>query len=999
MKTNLSRLAFIAFAGVSMLAATSAFAQHRWQVDDGAGHYTILTGQTINALDNFTFPAGGGTVVTTGGGGPSLGWLTAGNTLSGGEKFGSLNGFDVVMYANNSEKLRLSNGGGVSVTGGLTLNGLTTGIAHVGVSGAVTSSLIVNADVSPSAAIAYSKLNLANSIVTGDIVDAQITLPKISATGASSGQGIIYNGTNIIWGSPSPGGAAGGDLTGTYPNPTIANSAVTSAKILDGTIVNADVSPTAAIAYSKLNLTNSIVTGDIVDAQVTLPKISPTGAASGQAITYNGTNIVWGSPSPGGAAGGDLTGTYPNPTIAANAVTSAKIADGTIVNADVSPTAAIAYSKMQGAGAAGGDLSGSYPNPGVAKINGNAVPANAAGTLTNDGAGNLSWTPVSSSAWALGGNNTPSSNIFGTTSATDVDMRANNTTQMTLRNAGGINIPTTTSAGVGAIFMNGARFLHNYNGNLSLGDNAGNFTATNAVGPNTAIGSGVLQSLTTGNYNVGVGTSALANTTGGGDNTAVGAEAMVGNTTGTANTAVGRQALFGSPGQRNVAMGIQAGLGTSGNDNTIIGAFASTAANANNNNTAIGKSALANNAAGNNTGIGYNALGSTTSGPNNSALGINAGATNTTGSGNTLLGAGADVGAVGLTNATAVGQSAIVSQSNSLVLGNSANVGIGTSSPSQLLEVQNGNALLSNNNNIAAELRLAEPSGSGSNFTSFKAQAQATDVAYTLPAADGTSGQVLSTNGSGLLSWATAAGGASGPAGGDLTGTYPNPVIAANAVTSAKIADGTITNADISAAAAIAYSKLNLTGSIVGSDIAAGTFTTTNAHHAIGNNDNTARELRLLEPSGSGVNYTAFKAQAQAADITYTLPSTAGTNGQVLKTNGSNVLSWSNDIGGSFSLTSVSANYTATNTDQIVQGVVTGGGFTITLPNANTFAAGQTIILKQVDPTGTGNTITIATTGGQTIDDAAPGGFFGNPISGGQAVHLYSNGTNKWYSW
>ena len=55
----------------------------------------------------------------------------------------------------------------------------------------------------------------------------------------------------------------------------------------------------------------------------------------------------------------------------------------------------------------------------------------------------------------------------------------------------------------------------------------------------------------------------------------------------------------------------------------------------------------------------------------------------------------------------------------------------------------------------------------------------------------------------------------------------------------------------------------------------------------------TASELRLLEPSAGGTNYTAFKAQLQAANVTYALPMADGTSGQVLTTNGAGTLSWS----------------------------------------------------------------------------------------------------------
>ena len=43
---------------------------------------------------------------------------------------------------------------------------------------------------------------------------------------------------------------------------------------------------------------------------------------------------------------------------------------------------------------AGGDLSGTYANPTVSKILGNTIPSNSAGALVNSGSGTLSWTAV-----------------------------------------------------------------------------------------------------------------------------------------------------------------------------------------------------------------------------------------------------------------------------------------------------------------------------------------------------------------------------------------------------------------------------------------------------------------------------------------------------------------------------------------------------------------------------------------------------------------------------
>jgi len=73
------------------------------------------------------------------------------------------------------------------------------------------------------------------------------------------------------------------------------------------------------------------------------------------------------------------------------------------------------------------------------------------------------------------------------------------------------------------------------------------------------------------------------------------------------------------------------------------------------------------------------------------------------------------------------------------------------------ISVANGTA------STGAVIRLGEATANGSNYVGIQAPTTlAANVTYTLPTADGTSGQVLSTNGSGVLSWATDASGGGG---------------------------------------------------------------------------------------------------------------------------------------------------------------------------------------------------------------------------------------------
>lgn len=163
--------------------------------------------------------------------------------------------------------------------------------------------------------------------------------------------------------------------------------------------------------------------------------------------------------------------------------------------------------------------------------------------------------------------------------------------------------------------------------------------------------------------------------------------------------------------------------------------------------------------------------------------------------------------------------------------------------------------------NAQNQLRLADLDSS--NYVGFQSPSVVgANVVWTLPAADGSSGQVLSTNGTATLSWATALTAAAnnaftgantftnatgqtfrnaatqdgiilaGRAGGTtslavtlipgtltLSRTLTLPDVSGTVVTTGD--SGSITNTMVSASAAIAYSKLSLTNSIVNGDIAA----------------------------------------------------------------------------------------------------------------------------------------------------------------------------------
>ena len=113
------------------------------------------------------------------------------------------------------------------------------------------------------------------------------------------------------------------------------------------------------------------------------------------------------------------------------------------------------------------------------------------------------------------------------------------------------------------------------------------------------------------------------------------------------------------------------------------------------------------------------------------------------------------------------------------------------------------------------------------------------------------------------------------------------------------------------------------------------------------------KEIRFRETTANGTNYVALKAPASvSADLTFTLPATDGTAGQVLTTNGSGVLSFVTPASGIAWQSSVeTSNFTADAGEGYFCNT-TSSAFTVTLPATPT--AGQQVAL--VDYAGTFDT-------------------------------------------
>ena len=364
-------------AGQVPIAATATtVTSSKALAGSGAG---ITTGPAsgVTSGDVASFTGTGGQIADSGVAYTNIPLLNGNNTYSGTSNFSNatflLSGLASLPGSGNY-CLQISSTGALSTTGGSCGSG----------SGAVNS--VANSDgtltISPTTGSVVASIALAHA----NTWTATQTLSGLTLSGCSTAGVATTNSGGVVGCSNAP------SISGAnFSSATIPTAALASVTGSGSVVLATSPSISGLTATSSFTATGLVTNSDLANSSTTV---------NGQPCTLGGTCTITTS------ASNIIVGTT---TVSSGTTNYLLYNNGGNLGNEAVSSLTIAYSQLTGApsalppnGSAGGDLSGSYPNPTVAQVNGAAVPASA-GVIGSNSSHQLVSASSSSIQTAIGG--------------------------------------------------------------------------------------------------------------------------------------------------------------------------------------------------------------------------------------------------------------------------------------------------------------------------------------------------------------------------------------------------------------------------------------------------------------------------------------------------------------------------------------------------------------------------------------------------------------------